>query len=147
MLSLITPPDCLATYTAAAIAHSDFWQTGWTGMRLGIAAYVVPFVFALHPALILKGTLGEILLAITASSIGTFLLAVGCAGYLFRPLTWAKRGLFCLAGLLLMLPTWHGTWLLADAAGLLLGVSLFLWERSKSSRAPSATVEPSGVTP
>jgi TRAP transporter 4TM/12TM fusion protein len=147
MLSLITPPDCLATYTAAAIAHSDFWQTGWTGMRLGIAAYVVPFVFALHPALILKGTLGEILLAVTASSIGTFLLAVGCAGYLFRPLDWAKRGLFCLAGLLLMLPTWHGTWLLADAAGLLLGVSLFLWERSKSSRAPSATVEPSGVTP
>ncbi len=145
MLSLITPPDCLATYTAAAIAHSDFWQTGWTGMRLGIAAYVVPFVFALHPALILKGTLGEILLAITASSIGTFLLAVGCAGYLFRPLTWAKRGLFCLAGLLLMLPTWHGPWLLADAAGLLLGVSLFLWERSKSSRAPSALAEPSRV--
>ncbi|MGH7852847.1 MAG: TRAP transporter permease, partial [Candidatus Binatia bacterium] len=32
MLSLITPPDCLATYTAAAIAGSDFWKTGWTGM-------------------------------------------------------------------------------------------------------------------
>ena len=146
MLSLITPPDCLATYTAAAIAHSDFWKTGWTGMRLGIAAYVVPFVFALHPALILKGTLGEILLAITASSIGTFLLAVGCVGYLFRAFNWAKRGLFCLAGLLLMIPTWHGTWLLVDAAGLLLGISLFLWERSRSSPAPSAIAEPTGVT-
>ena len=60
MLSLITPPDCLATYTAAAIARSDFWQTGWTGMRLGIAAYIVPFVFAVHPALILIGTVEEI---------------------------------------------------------------------------------------
>src|SRR5690554_4607432 len=59
-LSLITPPNCLATFTAAAIAHAEFWKTGWTGMRLGIAAYVVPFVFALHPALILKGTPGEI---------------------------------------------------------------------------------------
>ena len=110
MLSLITPPDCLATYTAAAIAGSDFWKTGWTGMRLGIAAYVVPFVFALHPALILKGTLGEIVLAVIATSIGTFLLAVGCAGFLFRPLDWFKRSLFCLAGLLLMLPpgTAHG---------------------------------------
>ena len=91
MLSLITPPDCLATYTAAAIAGSDFWKTGWTGMRLGIAAYVVPFVFALHPALILKGAIGEILLAVVASAIGTFLLAVGCAGFLFRGLDWFKR--------------------------------------------------------
>lgn len=145
MLSLITPPDCLATYTAAAIAHSDFWKTGWTGMRLGIAAYVVPFVFALHPALILKGALSEIAFAIVASSVGTFLLAVGCVGYLFRSLSWAKRGLFCLAGLLLMLPSWHGTWLIADAAGLLLGAALFFWERNKSSPAPSATAEPSGL--
>src|SRR5438093_993637 len=42
MLSLITPPDCLATYAAAAIARSDFWKTGWAGMRLGIVAYTVP---------------------------------------------------------------------------------------------------------
>ena len=133
MLSLITPPDCLATYTAAAIAHSDFWKTGWTGMRLGIAAYVVPFVFALHPALILKGAPGEILLAVVASAIGTFLLAVGCAGFLFRALAWLTRCLFILAGLLLMLPTWHGAWLIADGAGLLLGTGLFIWERKKAS--------------
>ncbi|HEY3303591.1 MAG TPA: TRAP transporter fused permease subunit [Candidatus Binatia bacterium] len=128
MLSLITPPDCLATYTAAAIAHSDFWKTGWTGMRLGIAAYVVPFVFALHPALILKGALGEIVLAIATASIGIFLLAIGCAGYLFRALGWGKRGLFWLAGLLLLLPSWSGPWLIADAAGLALGVLLVVWE-------------------
>jgi TRAP transporter 4TM/12TM fusion protein len=142
MLSLITPPDCLATYTAAAIAGSDFWKTGWTGMRLGIAAYVVPFVFALHPALILKGALGEIILAVVASSIGTFLLAVGCAGYIFRPLGWLKRGSFCASGLLLMLPTWQGAWLIFDASGLILGVGLFIWERSKSLSAPSASAQP-----
>jgi TRAP transporter 4TM/12TM fusion protein len=137
MLSLITPPDCLATYTAAAIAHSDFWKTGWTGMRLGIAAYVVPFAFALHPALILRGTLADIVLAVVASSIGTFLLAVGCAGYLFRLLGWTQRGLFCVAGLMLMLPTWHGVWLVADVAGLTLGVALIGWEwnhRSATNR-------------
>jgi TRAP transporter 4TM/12TM fusion protein len=145
MLSLITPPDCLATYTAAAIAHSDFWKTGWTGMRLGIAAYVVPFVFALHPALILKGAVTDILFAIVASSVGTFLLAVGCAGFLFRPLDWLKRGLFCVAGLLLMLPTWQGPWLIADATGLLVGAALFFWERNKSAPLPSATAEPSGI--
>jgi TRAP transporter 4TM/12TM fusion protein len=138
MLSLITPPDCLATYTAAAIAGSDFWKTGWTGMRLGIAAYVVPFVFALHPALILKGALSDIVFAVIASSIGTFLLAVGCAGYLYRLLHWPKRTLFCLAGLMLMFPTWHGAWLIFDAGGLLMGIGLFLWERSKASATVSS---------
>lgn len=146
MLSLITPPDCLATYTAAAIAHSDFWKTGWAGMRLGIAAYVVPFVFALHPALILNGTLGEVLLAVAAASIGTFLLAIGCAGYLFRPLGWEKRGLFWLAGLLLLLPSWSGLWLIADAAGLALGLWLFLWERSKSSLAETPLIQSDRAT-
>jgi TRAP-type uncharacterized transport system fused permease subunit len=132
MLSLITPPDCLATYTAAAIAHSDFWKTGWTGMRLGIAAYVVPFVFALHPALILKGTFGEILLSVSAASVGIFLLSIGCAGYLFRSLNLVKRGLFWLAGLSLVLPTWHGQWLIVDLSGLALGIAVILWERNRS---------------
>jgi TRAP transporter 4TM/12TM fusion protein len=86
MLSLITPPDCLATYTAAAIAKADFWKTGWTGMRLGVVAYVVPFVFVFHPALIGHGTLGEILVTMLTASIGVVLLGIGCAGYLFRPL-------------------------------------------------------------
>jgi TRAP transporter 4TM/12TM fusion protein len=140
MLSLITPPNCLATYTAAAIAHSDFWKTGWTGMRLGIAAYLVPFVFALHPALILKGTVADIVFAVTASAIGVFLLAVGCVGYLFRPMGWVKRGLFSMAGLLLTLPTWHGAWLAVDAFGLALGLALILWEwnRSAALEAPVA---------
>jgi TRAP transporter 4TM/12TM fusion protein len=141
MLSLITPPNCLATYTAAAIAKSDFWQTGWTGMRLGIAAYVVPFAFALHPELILKGAPGDILLAVAASAAGTFLLAVGCAGYLFSPFTCVKRGLFCLSGLLLMLPTWQGAWLIADVAGLILGVGLVIWEKSQGASAATSPAE------
>jgi TRAP transporter 4TM/12TM fusion protein len=146
MLSLITPPDCLATYTAAAIAHSDFWKTGWTGMRLGIAAYIVPFGFALHPALILKGTAEEILVAIIASAIGVILLGIGCAGYLFRPLGWVKRGIIWLASVLLLLPTWSGVWLVADVAGLILAVGLLIWERSRILSAPSTNAEQPSAT-
>jgi len=130
MLSLITPPDCLATYTAAAIAHSDFWKTGWTGMRLGIAAYIVPFVFAIHPALILMGTVEEIIIAVMTASVGVIFLGIGCAGFLFRPLGWVKRGILWLASLLLLLPSWSGVWLIVDALGLALGVLLILWEWS-----------------
>jgi TRAP transporter 4TM/12TM fusion protein len=133
MVSLITPPDCLPVYIASAIAGANFWQTGWTAMRLGIAAYIVPFIFALHPALILMGTPGEIVIAIATASIGVVLLGAGCAGFLFRPLGWGKRGLLGLAGLLLILPSWSGIWLAADAAGFALGLAIVLWEWNRSS--------------
>ncbi len=142
MLSLITPPDCLATYTAAAIAHSDFWKTGWTGMRLGVAAYVVPFVFAVHPALILVGSVQDILVAVVTASVGVIFLGIGCAGYLFRPLNWAKRGILWLASLLLLLPTWSGVWLVVDAAGLGLGLSLTLWEWNRSGARAVSLAQP-----
>jgi len=146
MVSLITPPDCLPVYIAASIARANFWQTGWTAMRLGIAAYIVPFIFALHPPLIFIGTFREIFIAILTAVIGVMLLSTGCAGYLFRPLSWTKRGLFWLASLLLLIPNWSGIWLIADAAGLLLGVGLVVWERWKASPLRTAQAEPSSAT-
>jgi TRAP transporter 4TM/12TM fusion protein len=130
MLSLITPPDCLATYTAAAMAKADFWKTGWMGMRLGVVAYVVPFVFVFHPALIGSGPLAEIALTMATASIGVVLLGIGCAGYLFRPLPWPRRVWAWAAAALLMMPplVWPPQAVL-DAAGLALGLALVAWER------------------
>jgi TRAP-type uncharacterized transport system fused permease subunit len=130
---LITPPDCLPVYIAASIARANFWQTGWTAMRLGIAAYIVPFIFALHPALIFMGSAQEIVSAVVTASVGVVLLGAACAGYIFRPLGWGKRIILLLAGLLLLLPNWSGVWLIADAAGFVLGFSLILWEWNKSA--------------
>jgi TRAP transporter 4TM/12TM fusion protein len=129
MLSLITPPDCLATYAAAAIAKSDFWKTGWTGMRLGIVAYIVPFVFVYHPALILRGSAADIVTAIFTASIGVILLGIACAGYLFRPLGWGRRAWAGAAGLLLFLPPIPGLPAVTDVAGLLLGLGFVVLER------------------
>jgi len=128
MVSLITPPDCLPVYIAASIARADFWQTGWTAMRLGIAAYIVPFIFALHPPLIFMGTAKEILVAIFTAVVGVVLLGAGCAGYLFRPLSWTKRGLLWLAALMLLLPAWSDAWLIADFAGFVLAGAVVAWE-------------------
>jgi len=135
MISLITPPDCLPVYVAAAIAKADFWRTGWTGMRLAIAAYIVPFVFAFHPALILIGTAAEIILSVVTASIGVFFLGAACAGFLFRPLTWWKCGLLGAASLLLLLPKWSGAALALDGAGLALGLLIILWEWNRAGAA------------
>jgi len=146
MLSLITPPDCLATYAAAAIAKSDFWKTGWTGMRLGIVAYIVPFVFVFHPPLIFMGSFAQITIAVITAAIGVILLGIGCAGYLFRPLGWFQRTWAWVAGLLLFMPPLSvlpfGKNLglpeavgevIIDTAGLALGLALVLVERAAIS--------------
>ena len=49
MLSMITPPICLAVFAAMSISNSKLWPTGLAGMRLGIVAYIVPFVFRDKP--------------------------------------------------------------------------------------------------
>ena len=152
MLSLITPPDCLATYAAAAIAKSDFWKTGWAGMRLGIVAYIVPFVFVFHPPLIAMGSLAEIALAVITAGMGVILLGVGCAGYLFRPLDWFRRTWAWVAGLLLfmlplsVLPFGKSLGLsetvgeiLIDVLGLALGMALVLSERSATATLRAVT--------
>jgi TRAP-type uncharacterized transport system fused permease subunit len=140
MISLITPPDCLPTYTAAAMARADFWKTGWTGMRLAISAYVVPFVFAFHPALILVGTWTDIVATVVTSALGTILIGVGCAGYLSRPLGWGRRAWAIAAGLALFMPStpWVPEYL-CDLVGLTLAAALFLWERAARGAAVSAS--------
>ena len=138
MLSLITPPDCLATYAAAAIAKADFWKTGWTGMRLGIVAYVVPFVFVFHPALIGKGTWAEIAGSTITASAGVILLSIGCVGFFTRRLSWARRLWTFLAAACLIMPPVSGVPVLgADAVGFVLG-ALFLATEWTATRRPLA---------
>jgi TRAP transporter 4TM/12TM fusion protein len=139
MLSLITPPDCLATYAAAAIAGSDFWKTGWVGMRLGIVAYIVPFVFVFHPALIAQGGWLDIAAAVLTASIGVVLLGIGSAGYLFRPLGWAQRAWACAAGMLLILPPIAGlSALVPDLIGFAVGLAFVAAERAAVPRHAAA---------
>jgi TRAP-type uncharacterized transport system fused permease subunit len=143
MLSLITPPDCLATYAAAAIAKADFWKTGWTGMRLGIVAYIVPFVFVYHPALILEGSAVEIITTLLTASVGVALLGIACAGYLFRPLGWLRR-LWCgaAASLLILPPQTLVPVAVLDVVGLGLGLALVVSERMAGA---GATVAPAAA--
>lgn len=55
LLSMLTPPVAVASYSAASIAESDMWETGIVGVKLAITAYLLPFVFVLNPALLMNG--------------------------------------------------------------------------------------------
>lgn len=82
LLSMLTPPVAVASYSAASIAGSDMWRTGTTGMRLAIMAYLLPLVFALNPALLMQGTWIE---------IGVSSLSILVAGFLLSEILATKR--------------------------------------------------------
>ncbi|MBS0124983.1 TRAP transporter permease [Thetidibacter halocola] len=79
LLSMLTPPVAVASYAAASIAGSDMWQTGISGMRLAIVAYLLPFVFALNPALLMDGTWLQIGISCLTIAVAGSLLAEGLA--------------------------------------------------------------------
>ncbi|HLS57208.1 MAG TPA: TRAP transporter fused permease subunit [Zeimonas sp.] len=101
ILSAITPPVAIAAYAAASIANCPMQKAGWSAMKIGAAVYIVPFVMAYHPALLLKGSVFDIVLAFVTSVVGVLALAAGVQGFGVRRLSVSERAL-CLgaAGLL-----------------------------------------------
>jgi len=104
MLSMITPPICIAAYAGAAIAGTSPMRTGYACMRLGIIAYVVPFVFVFDPLLLLEGPPALVTLAIATAVIGTIAIGIAMVGYLVRPLGWSQRLFLLVGGIGLLIP-------------------------------------------
>jgi TRAP transporter 4TM/12TM fusion protein len=104
LASFFTPPTCIAIFVTAGIANSKIWASGWEGVKLGIAAFVIPFAFVYSPALLLNGTLEEIVLAVTTAVIGASLVAAGIRGYLFGLLNLIQRIVLFAGGLFLIAP-------------------------------------------
>jgi TRAP transporter 4TM/12TM fusion protein len=123
VLSFLTPPVCLAAYAAASLAGANMIQTAFQSMRLGIAAYIVPFIFAYKPALLLVGSPVNIIEGCITALIGISFIGIGFEGFLLRSLQVWKRGIFILGGLILMVPG-----LVFDAIGLVLVLPVFLME-------------------
>jgi TRAP transporter 4TM/12TM fusion protein len=123
VMSFLTPPVCLAVYAAASIGKADMLKTGYQAIRLAIAAYIVPFIFAYHPALLLQGKPFEVLEAVLTALVGIGLVAIAVEGYLFRPLGWIKRILICGGGILSLVPGWR-----TDLLGLAIALPIVFWE-------------------
>jgi TRAP transporter 4TM/12TM fusion protein len=104
----ITPPVALAAYAASGIAGSDPNRTGFAAFRIGLAAYVIPFLFAYSPELLLLGGFLSILAAGSAAMAGLLLLVAAVEGYGSGVLNWRGRTLaLCMAlALFLALSFW-----------------------------------------
>jgi len=125
----ITPPVCVASYTAAGIAGAKSWDTGWKAFTYAACAFFAPYVFVYQPGVLLMGTGFEIVGAIFTLAFGTFMLTVGLAGYLFFPMGMYERVLFACSGVLICIPEQ-----LTDIVGFIVAFVLIVWQVVKRSR-------------
>ena len=138
MMSLITPPVAVAAFFAASIAEAPAMATGWTSMRFGWTAYVMPFLFVFSPSLLLQGD-DHVALAVDVSTavIGVWLVSSAMIGYFINALGLLLRSLAMVAGILLLIPQELATgFILTDIVGAALAVVLFASEyiNSRSRR-------------
>jgi len=107
ILSMVTPPVCIAVYTAASIAEASMMRCAVYSMKLSIAAYLVPFVMLYNPGLNFIGSAGDIIMACITAAIGLSVLAIVLEGFFHRRLGWLERGLLLIAGIAMLVPHWQ----------------------------------------
>ncbi len=105
MMSFLTPPVAIAAFFAASMADAPPMATGWTCMRFGWTAYVVPFLFVFSPSLLLQGDNALDLVIDVATAIGgVWLVSAAMIGYLINVLSMPMRAFAILTGILLLVP-------------------------------------------
>ena len=101
----ITPPVALAAYAGSAIAKGNAFKTGVNATKLAIAAFLIPYMFALNPKMIMiGGTFLEAVPMILTAIIGLVGIGAGFIGYLNGPVLLPFRFVSLAGGLLLVIP-------------------------------------------
>ena len=118
----ITPPVCVAVFTARAISGGSWLRIALISMGLSLGGYIIPYFFIYQPAILMQAGVLSIIRILITVIIAMFFIEAGVFGYLKKPATLLERLLFILGGLFLLNSTW-----LTDLLGFgLVGISLVL---------------------
>lgn len=136
----ITPPVALAAYAGSAIAKSDPMKTGLNAAKLAIAAFIVPYILALNPVMVLEGDINALTLSIViiTSIIGLYGVACALNGNLFTKINPVFRILFAAAGISMMVPE-----TISDLAGIaaIIALTVVQYLLGKKNRTPKLPAE------
>ena len=91
MMSMITPPVAIAAFAAASLSGGGPMRTALAAMKFGWPAFVLPFAFALNPALILEGSWQAVALSLSLAVFGVLAVTLALVGHFGRPLPLALR--------------------------------------------------------
>lgn len=133
----LTPPVALAAYAGAAIAQSNPMKTAFTATKLAIGAFIVPYVFALNPVMLLVDVTGpiQVVVIVITSLIGIFGVAAGLEGYIIAHMNWIQRILAAVAGIMLIDPS-----PVTDVIGIAVIAAIIVWQvfQKKQSKIKTA---------
>ncbi|MBR6772257.1 MAG: TRAP transporter fused permease subunit [Clostridia bacterium] len=130
----LTPPVALAAYAGAAIGQANPMKTAFTATKLAIGAFIVPYVFALNPAMLLVDTnVGEVILIVITSLVGIFAVSAALEGFLLRRMPWYQRIAAVIGGLLLIYPGLVTDIIGLALAGTVVALQIIARQRSKKS--------------
>ena len=130
----ITPPVALAAYAGSAIAKSDPMRTALNASKLAIAAFLIPYMFCLNPAMLLIDTNpAEFVVIIITSVIGMYAISAALEGYMLTNINPVMRIILLAAGLMLIYP---GT--VTDIIGTAVTVAVFVIELQLRKKAQPA---------
>lgn len=122
-LSAITPPVALAAFTAAFLAKDKPMAVAITAVRLGIVAFIVPFMFVFAPTLLWQGSALEIIGTLISALAGVILLGSGIQGVALAHLLNPAQRAICLVGALALIQPG----LITDMVGLACAVIVVCW--------------------
>lgn len=118
----ITPPVALAAFAASGISGGEPIRTGLNATRLAIAAFIIPYMFVLNPALLMiDSTTTEIIFSLITAMLGMIALGAGLIGYWYRPVKWFERIIAIITGLLLIYPEGY-----SDTAGFVIFIIMLV---------------------
>ncbi|MFG6139241.1 TRAP transporter permease [Halomonas sp. B23F22_10] len=126
VVSAITPPVALASYAAAGISGDNAMGTSVASFKIGLAAFIVPFMFFYSPAMLMEGSWLQILRVGVTATLGIVLLSATVQSWFFGPVKPWQR-LVMLVGALCMI---YGG-IVTDVAGLAIGAALLLMQRGR----------------
>ena len=121
MYSFITPPVALGAYAAAGLSGSEPFATGYTAWRIALPSFLIPYVFVFSPAMLGIGEPLEVARVVGAACIGVWFIAISTVGFFKKNLLVWERAVMCVAGVLLIDPSF-----VTDIIGSILGISLLL---------------------
>ncbi|MDL0430613.1 TRAP transporter permease [Marinobacter sp. TBZ242] len=133
VVSAITPPVALASYAAAGISGANAMETSVASFRIGIAAFIVPFMFFYNGALLMDAGWFDIARALITALFGVYMLSGGVMGWFARASAGALVRFLLIAAALLMIE--GGLW--TDLTGIALAVIAFLAQRPQRLRPAS----------
>ena len=130
----ITPPVALAAYAGSAIAKSSPMKTAFTATRLAIAGFIVPYICALSPAMLLiDAGPAEVVMIVITSLIGIFGVAAGRSGFVYKKMNPLMRALIVVGGITLLIP---GT--MTDVIGFVMVGGVILLQRLGAKKQAAA---------